>query len=139
MDARPGGKRASRRRIWLGGRRSGSGLHPTGRRLPTGRSGVRGRRWWDPIELVLRIVPMSGPGRRRSGEASGSTPLEWLVILAEERGCRPRSEARSGGEADAGLVRVIRLLGEAGREARQWIQQHPAPERQQQVIDRERE
>ena len=106
----------------------------------TGRSGVRGRRWWDPIELVLRMVRDERARQEEKWGKPRHTPLEWLVILAEEAGeLAAEVEARSGGEADAGSREVVRLLGEAGREARQWIQQHPWPERQQQVIDREGE
>lgn len=107
---------------------------------PGGRSGVRGRRWWDPIELVLRMVRDERARQEEKWGRQRHTSLEWLMILAEEVGeLAAEVGERSTDEADAGSRAVTGLLGEAGRQARQWIQRHPWPERQQQVIDRERE
>lgn len=107
---------------------------------PGGRSGVRGRRWWDPIELVLRMVRDERARQEEKWGKQRHTPLEWLMILAEEVGeLAAEVEARSGGEADAGSRAVTQRLGDAGREARRWIGEHPWPERQQRVVDEERE
>ena len=107
---------------------------------PGGRSGVRGRRWWDPIELVLRMVRDERARQEEKWGRQRHSSLEWLMILAEEVGeLAAEVDERSPDEADAGSRAVTGLLDEAGRQARRWIQQHPWPERQQQVIDRERE
>ena len=103
------------------------------------RSGVRGRRWWDPIELVLRMVRDERTRQEEKWGKQRYTPVEWLMILAEEVGeLAAEVGGFNGGEADAGSREVTRLLGEAGRQARQWIVEHPWPERQQRVIDQEK-
>jgi len=106
----------------------------------TERSGVRGRRWWGPTELVLGMIHDE---RKRQEEKWGEqryTPVEWLMILAEEVGeLAAEVDERYGGEADARSAEVTRMLGEVGRGARQWIKEHPWPERQQRVIDEEQE
>jgi len=104
------------------------------------RSGVRGRRWWDPIELVLRMVRDERARQEEKWGRQRHSSLEWLMILAEEVGeLAAEVDERSGEEADAGSRAVTRLLGDAGREARRWIREHPWPERQQRVIDEEKE
>jgi hypothetical protein len=104
------------------------------------RSGLRGRRWWDPIELVLRMVRDERTRQEEKWGRQRHTPAEWLMILAEEVGeLAAEVDERRGDEADAGSLEVTRLLGEAGREARKWIGEHPWPERQQRVIDQEKE
>ncbi len=103
------------------------------------RSGVRGRRWWDPIELVLRMVRDERTRQEEKWGRQRYTPVEWLMILAEEVGeLAAEVDRRGGGEADAGSRQVSRLLGEAGLQARNWIMEHPWPERQQRVIDQEK-
>ena len=104
----------------------------------TERSGMRGRRWWDPTALVLDMIHDE---RKRQEEKWGEqrySPVEWLMILAEEVGELAAEVERHGGEADARAAEVTRKLGEAGREARAWIGSHPWPERQQRVIDQEK-
>ncbi len=109
--------------------------------VPQGeRSGLRGRRWWDPIELVLRMVRDERTRQEEKWGRQRHAPLEWLMILAEEVGeLAAEVDERPGGDADARSVEVTRLLGEAGREATKWIREHPWPERQQRVIDEEEE
>jgi hypothetical protein len=107
--------------------------------VSTGRSGVRGRRWWDPIELVLRMVRDERARQEEKWGRQRHTSLEWLMILAEEVGeLAAEVDERSGEAADAGSRAVTRLLGDAGREARRWIEEHPWPEPQQRVIDEEK-
>ena len=105
----------------------------------TERSGMRGRRWWNPTALVLDMIHDE---RKRQEEKWGEqrySPVEWLMILAEEVGeLAAEVDERHGGEADARSAEVTRMLGEAGREARKWIGEHHWPERQQRVIDREK-
>lgn len=103
---------------------------------PSGRPS--GRRWWDPIELVLSMIRDE---RLRQEEKWGNqhhTPLEWLMILAEEveeLAAVVTDPAEDG--ADARSLAVRQSLGAAGQEARKWIIEHPWPERQPQVIDEE--
>ena len=99
-----------------------------------------GRRWWDPIELVLGMIRDE---RLRQEEKWGEqryTPVEWLMILAEEVGelAAVVTDPDEDG-ADARSRAVRQLLGAAGQEARKWIIDHPWPERRQQVIDEGRE
>jgi len=104
------------------------------------RSGVRGRRWWDPIELVLRMVRDERTRQEEKWGRRRHTPTEWLMILAQEVGELAAAVAkRDAGEDDAGPREVSRLLEEAGREATEWIREHPWPERQPGVIGQEKE
>lgn len=104
-----------------------------------GRSGVRGRRWWDPIELVLRMVRDERARQEEKWGRPRHTSLEWLMILAEEVGeLAAEVDERCRDDTDAGSRAVTALLADAGREARRWIERHRWPERQQRVIDEER-
>lgn len=106
---------------------------------PRERSGVRGRRWWDPIELVLRMVRDERTRQEEKWGRQRHTSLEWLMILAEEVGELAAEVAgQLGDDTDAESGAVTRLLADAGREARRWIERHPWPERQQRVIDEEK-
>lgn len=111
---------------------------------PTGapeaqRRGVRGRRWWDPVELVLRMVRDERGRQEEKWGKQRHAPLEWLMVLAEEVGELAAAVAEQpGAAADAGSAEVTRLLGQAGEAARQWMKGHPWPERQQRVVDEEK-
>ena len=95
--------------------------------------------WTQSIDVLDDV----GVERIRQDEKWGTrhqTPMEWLMILAEEVGevaeevlsCGDRTPDPVGNADDS-----LHALTFAGNVARMWLRAHEWPERQQEVVDRE--
>jgi hypothetical protein len=99
----------------------------------------------DPFCRTLEAVTDA-----RYDQRDSHTLAEWLMILAEEVGeladaailviprfaGGPRAPALDDDDWAAGAT--IREMAAMGVDARDWLSEHPWPERQQRVVDKER-